>query len=153
MVTQKGNLCYSICLRHFISSRAVTNRIFFTRNDLFSFRCRNMLWNNKIQDPKGLYFTTLKVCKPPLVYNKFYNVYKNAIVNKKTMVVISDSKSKLGAHVKITHFHLICCVGHLNTIRSKVVTNQIFFLRKDLCSSMCVQHVLSYHLIYKNHGL
>ena len=33
----RNNLCYLNCLRHLLRWRAVTNRIFFLRKDLFSF--------------------------------------------------------------------------------------------------------------------
>ena len=48
----------------------------------------------------------------------------------KTMVLIPDGNSAIGAHV---HLYYLICLRHL--------------LRKDLFSYMRAQHVLSYHLI------
>ena len=39
-----SNLCYLTSIRDLISSKAVINRIFFIRKDLFSINVRNMLW-------------------------------------------------------------------------------------------------------------
>ena len=38
----RSNLCYLICLRHLIRSRAVTNRIFFLQKALTLLCVRNM---------------------------------------------------------------------------------------------------------------
>ena len=51
---------------------------------------------------------------------------------------------KIGAHVWGTLCYLIC-LRHL--IRSKTVTNQILFLRKDLFSYMRAQHELASSII------
>ena len=58
------------------------------------------------------------------------------------MVLILGGNSEISAHVKKKLCNLIC-LRHL--IRSKAITNHIFFLRKDIFSFICAQHVLSYH--------
>ena len=60
------------------------------------------------------------------------------------MVLILDGVSEIGAHVRSNLYHLIY-LSHL--IRSREVTNPIFFLEKDLISLMLAQDVLSYHVI------
>ena len=60
------------------------------------------------------------------------------------MVIILDGNSGIGAHVGNNLCYSIC---FRHFIRSKAVTNRIFFPRKDIFSFMRAQHVLSYHLI------
>ena len=60
------------------------------------------------------------------------------------MVLILDGNSEIGAHVGSNICYLIC-LRHL--IRSRVVSNSIYFLEKDLISLMLAQDVLSYHVI------
>mgnify|MGYP006975910399 CR=1 FL=1 len=40
----RSNLCYSICSRHLIKSKAVTNQIFLPKKTNFSSCVRNMVW-------------------------------------------------------------------------------------------------------------
>ena len=63
------------------------------------------------------------------------------------MVRILDSKSEIGALVRGNFCNLIC-IRHF--IKSRAVSNRIFFIRKELFSFMGAQHVLSYH-INQNH--
>ena len=66
-----------------------------------------------------------------------------------TMVLLLYGNSETGAHIRINFCHLIC-LRHLN--RTSANHKSDFFLRKDLFSFMCAQHVLSYHLIGKYHA-
>ena len=67
----------------------------------------------------------------------------------KIMDRILNGNPEIGAHVRSNHFYLICL---RLVIRSRVVKNRMFFIRKDVFSFMYAQYVLIYHLIYKYHG-
>ena len=60
------------------------------------------------------------------------------------MVLVLDGNSEISAHVWSNLCYLTCS-RHL--VRSRAVTNRIFFLRKGLFSFMRAQHDLRYHLI------
>ena len=55
------------------------------------------------------------------------------------MVIILYGNSEIDTRVRGNIYYLIC-LRHL--IRSRPVTNRIFFLRKDLFFSMCARHLL-----------
>ena len=67
------------------------------------------------------------------------------IVWLRTMVLISHGSPEKGAHIRNNLCHLIR-LRHL--VRSRAVTDWIFFFPKELSSFMRAQHILSYHLIW-----
>ena len=60
----KSNLCYLICLRHLVRSRALTNRIFFPKINLFSFHacatCSELL-SDKVPWRAGELYRSIKL--------------------------------------------------------------------------------------------
>ena len=60
------------------------------------------------------------------------------------MVLILDGNVEIGALVSSNLCYLICL---RNLIRSRAVTNQFVFLRKDIFSFMCERNFVRYHLI------
>ena len=67
------------------------------------------------------------------------------IVWLRTMVLISHGSPEKGAHIRNNLCHLIR-LRHL--VRSRAVTDWIFFFPKELSSFMRAQHILSYYLIW-----
>ena len=69
-----------------------------------------------------------------------------AKMNDCIMVILLDCNSEISSHVR-SHLCYLICLRHL--IRSRAVTNRIFFLQIYIIRS---QYVLSHHLI-KHHNL